>query len=553
MRLKSFARLLCVAGAGLALTVPSATGAGTDRSRPLALSCEDNGPLCAEPFDPINYEGNYIGHDEPSVLFYSNTAGSGNNQVYKLQVPGESGKLPKQDGTGGTWNFQLHPTFWFGMALCDNQSAPNPGGSPTAGPNVPCTADSDSNIYTGTTPTSSGGTNYIGQHPGTAFMEMQFYPPGWTNAVTNSCDATRWCAAMTIDSLAENLNAGGILNSSCANRLFGGVEYINFAYITKNGVPLGPPDPLNSNAATFTPDLNKQLLMNGGDQLTVDLHDTAQGLQIVINDLTTGESGSMTASASNGFGEIQYAPTGTTCNVIPSDFHPMYSTSSENTRVVWAAHSYNVAYSDEIGHWEYCNSVDFSAFPFPCTSAGVSDPGGLDSDDIFCAPASLSMLVQVSGCTFTDGDFDGVSYKQVWPGIAHNMGTPSTPGPVVFSSPKFNGSEQYSRAAFEADLPRIEDPAISPNNNCNRNTGVGCVNPPNGADFYPMFVARKSDDGCRWFEGGPNFPGNTNNFGGSSTTEFGPLLQLVYPGVGGIITRYNNFRNILSNNPCTAN
>lgn len=67
-----------------------------------------------------------------------------------------------------------------------------------------------------------------------------------------------------------------------------------------------------------------------------------------------------------------------------------------------------------------------------------------------------------------------------------------------------------------------------------------------------MFVARKSDDGCRWFEGGPSFPGNTNNFGGSSTTEFGPLLNLVYPGVGGIITRFNDFRNILPNNPCTA-
>ncbi len=548
----SFKHLIAVALLAGAVTVlvPSAVGSSPARSsRPVALSCDDNGSLCTEPYDnPSYYPGEYIGHDEPSTLFYSNTAGSGNNQVYKLTIPNESAHLPTQDGTGGTWNFQLRPTFWFGMALCDDQSAPNPTGSTLAGSNVPCTADSDANIFTGTTP---GGTGYIGQHPGTAFMEMQFYPPGWTNAVTNSCDATRWCAAMTIDSLSQNLNTGRSLNGSCANRLVGGTEYVNFAYITKNGTPLGPPDPLNANGATFTPDLTKQLLMNAGDQVTVDLHDTAHGLQIVINDLTTGQSGSMTASATNGFGEIGFAPSpSTACTVIPSDFHPMYSTSSENTRVVWAAHSYNVAYSDEIGHWEYCDTVDFVNFPFPCTSGGATDPSGPDADDDFCAPASASFLIQVSGCTDTDGDFDGVSYQKVWPGLSGNLGNATVTKPVVFSSPQFNGGQNYDRVAFETDLPRIEDPAVSSNNNCDRFvTGNGCINPPNGANFYPGFVARKQDGGCRWLEGGPNFPGNSNNFGGE-VAQYGALLKLVYPGTTGASSRFNDFRQVLSSNPC---
>jgi hypothetical protein len=259
----------------------------------------------------------------------------------------------------------------------------------------------------------------------------------------------------------------------------------------------------------------------------------------------------MTASAANGFGAIQYAPTGTSCNLIPWDFHPAYSTSSENTRVVWAAHGYNVAYSDEIGHWEYCNGVDPNTFA--CTSPGAGDPS-VDADDTGCAPASLSMLVPVSGCTNSDEDFDGLSYQKVWPGIAHSMGTSSTPGPVVFSSPTFNGSQQYSRVAFETDLPRIEATGLSPNNNCDRFSanGTGCVNPPNGAQFYPMFVARQTDSGCRWYEGGPNFPGKTQNFGGSSTTEFGPLLRLDYPGPTGNASRFNDFRNVLSSNPCPS-
>jgi hypothetical protein len=89
--------------------------------------CDENAPLCTEVLDSLNYDGKYTGHDEPSVLFYSNVPGSGNSNVYVLTLPKDPPKLPKQDGTGGTFNFQLHPAFWFGMAMCDDQSAPNPG------------------------------------------------------------------------------------------------------------------------------------------------------------------------------------------------------------------------------------------------------------------------------------------------------------------------------------------------------------------------------------------------------------------------------------------
>src|SRR5205823_421319 len=140
---------------------------------------------------------------------YSSTAGSGNNQVYSLTLPSDPPTAPNQSGTGGTDNFQLHPAFWFGMAMCDNESAPNPGGSTLAGPNVPCTPDSDSNIYTGTKPTKKGGKNYLGQHPGMAYMEMQFYPPGWVLwPAGDSCDAKQWCAALNVDQLNANMNQG---------------------------------------------------------------------------------------------------------------------------------------------------------------------------------------------------------------------------------------------------------------------------------------------------------------------------------------------------------
>src|SRR6185312_14248093 len=105
------------------------------------------------------------------------------------------------------------------------------------------------------------------------------------------------------------------------------------------------------------------------------------------------------------------------CTNIPYDFHPMYSTSSEKTRVTWAAHSYNIAFSDEIGHFEYCATVTVDG---GC-SAGTSsvDPTG-DADDPPCFGPATSTRIQIGGCLGTDTDFDGVPYQNVWPGTSRS-------------------------------------------------------------------------------------------------------------------------------------
>jgi hypothetical protein len=250
----------------------------------------------------------------------------------------------------------------------------------------------------------------------------------------------------------------------------------------------------------------------------------------------------------------------------------MYATSSEHTRVPWAAHSYNVAFSDEIGHFEYCNAVDFEGGS--CTSDGVGDldnglPPGAE-DDFFCFDAAFNQsqgFLPIGGCSFTDFDFDGVPYQLVWPGTFTNVAVDRAyhAQPIRFTSPVFTDSQgdsrNYSRVAFEADMPRIESNTNPP---CQRHVanpadpspGTGCVNPPKGANFYPIFTTVGGDSGnsqgsCLWQEGGAHLPGTTNTFGGTSTAEYGPLLILAYPIPGPAVTlRYNNFRNVLSYNPC---
>jgi hypothetical protein len=531
-----FAFLVAMGSVTYAAPASSRTAAEENHIRPL---CDDNAPLCAEVMDSIGYEGQYTGHDEPSLLFYSNTPGSGNNQLYRLVIPKDPPTLPTQDGTGGTFNFQDRIAFWFGMDLCDNQSAPE-------FTHAPCTPDSDTNIFDGADPSKP---DYIGRHPGTAFLELQFYPPGWApfqEAI--SCDATKWCAAMAIFSFNRDQNTGVDNNAACLGTV--GVEPANFAFITKSGVPHAPPAPLNLTLGSFTPNPSTDLFMTAGDQLDISIHDSPAGLVTAIHDFTNGQSGSMTASVANGFAQINYEPTATTCTQTPYAFHPMYSTSSEHTRVPWAAHSYNVAYSDEIGHFEYCANVLNNG-----TCGGdPNDPNGPDGDDVGCLPASESLRIQIGGCFGTDNDFDGVSYQKTWPGSLTNPGQDVRlhPRSILFSSPTFNGGQNYSRVAFEADLPRIE--AADFGGNCNRTTGANCVNPPPGANFYPIFSTRNNDlVGCFWQEGGANIPGTKNSFGGNSTAEFGPLLFLDYPGPGFTpIHRTNDFRRVLNNNPCRA-
>ena len=548
-----------VVAGSFALFAPGASANGwfTPSGRP---NCDENSTTCTETLNPYNYAGYYTGHDEPSVLFYSNTPGAGNDQVYTLRLPTDPPTAPNQSGTGGTFNFQLHPAFWFGMAMCDDQSAPNPGGSKLAGPQVPCTPDSDANIYIGTKPTQKGGKNYIGEAPGGAFMEMQFYPPGWVRwPAGDSCDASRWCAALNIDSFSENQNTGAINNNACLSTV--GIEPVNFAFLTRTGVAQAPANPVDATLGTYTPS-SKDLFMQSGDLLRVSMFDTSAGFRVVVNDLTSGQAGSMTASVANGFGHVNFDPSGSTCTITSAPFHPEFSTSSANTRLDWTAHSYNIAFADEIGHFEYCNAVVNQGGD--CSSAGVNDPGGLDVDDsggngyCFAPPFSYpfnSTQIKVGGCLSTEVDFDGVPYLPDWPGSTTNATTEATyhPSPIQFSSPLIGGTGAYSQVAFEADLPRIEVPSLSPDNNCNRTTGVGCVNPPNsptGQAFYPLYSTAAAGGGCVWQIGGPYIPGSTNTFGGTSTAEFGSLLYLDYPTTTGVTYRYNDFRNILSSNPC---
>jgi hypothetical protein len=557
----------CRIGLGMLVTaslvIAGAAGAGpaSAAAQHVHINCAESS-LCAEVADYANVFGAnyYVGHDEPTSTFYSNRPGSGNNLRYVMTLPTDP-SASNPTAPGKSYNFQLNGAIWFGMALCDTQSYPEQVST--------CPPDSDRNIVD---PAVSPN------HPGTAFTELQFYPPGWIKwpafAVAvgaGACDPTKWCAAMNVFSLLEDPVNGTTQNATCAAKV--GLETFEFAFVTRSGQSQAPANPLDATLTTYTPDPTKDLFMNSGDRIQVTMHDSSQGVRADLVDLTTHQRGSMTASPANGFAQIQYDPTGTSCNPIPYAFHPMYSTSSEQTRVIWAAHSNNIGFTSEIGHWQSCTGpnpipdtpfgVDASGNPISCPAGNKEDDGEpTDGEDNYCFPGSESSLVQVNGCTDTNTGFDGASYHPVWP----DGNTQLHPTSVRFTSPKTGPgyTRQYERAALEADLPRIE---TTPPNACDRTTGTGCTLIPlddegQPAQFYPYFSIGGSQDrgdhhggdrgGCVW-QFGATPPRTITDFG--KNAGYGTLLAnpyLIFGGGGASHLVINDFRNVFSRNPCPS-
>jgi hypothetical protein len=449
--------------------------------------------------------GFYIGHDEPTVQFYSNKPGSSNNVSYVQTLPRDPSALPTVHGPlkDTTHFFELMPTLWYAMALCD----------PNSFPLLPCTPDSDSNTPHG---------NYPGG--GSAFLELQFYPPGFAPFVSGiGCDNSHWCAALTIDSL--ECQAGfGVCNNNC-------IEPVNRAFIQTNGVPTGPPSPQRANLNTFTPN-QRTLLMNPGDRLAIHIFDnkSAGALETQVRDLSTGKSGFMLASAKNGFMNTSIAD----CSGTRFSFRPEYSTASTANQGGWAAANINVAY--EVGHFTPCTKLkvfapinvfghldkswNFCSGPYENTGPPDGSPSSGETNDAPCFPAgdthgSFNADPNlVTGCTGGDLDYDGTSYWRNWPSST----TPNMWPSALSFTPPTTGGVGYAQMQFLTDNP-------ASNNRCNFQTGAGCVVPPTQAPgkFYPYWTLAKVHGSCVWEFGQMT---NGNSFGadrqyGTFTTALG--------------------------------
>ncbi|MGA3153777.1 MAG: hypothetical protein ACLPN6_14420 [Streptosporangiaceae bacterium] len=507
------------------------------------------GDLCTDPVKVIKGHGNrfidngwYVGHDEPSVKFISSAPDSGNTMTYLMRVPTDPRRSPTASGSVTDYG-ELSVAPWFGLPICDPESYPQ----------NPCKPDSDSNLGAINSPDDAGS----------AFLEVQLYPPGFTPFVdSESCSTTRWCGALTIDSL-ECTFGFATCNANCE-------EPVNFGFLQTNGVPTGPPSPQLADVSTFLPN-DKTLLINQGDLLAVSITDPAAGLTATIRDLTTHQTGYMTASAANGFMNTSI----TNCDGTPFTFHAEYNTAKIGNRVPWAALEGGVLMEQETGHSEACGSLA-NRDPFsetypngqsysdpdtydtcvggsegpgqagegPCNPStaicqnaetqGTDGPQACPTDnaasgilceyaDGFCFPKG-NRTVTINGVATAetsklnfcfadryqngDLDFDGIPYQTyTWPDGSRN-----TPTSTQYAGPFDAQGRPYPQVQFETD---INGSAYL----CNTSTGAGCTVPPISAKFYPFYslsrvsLARGSHlAACIW-NFGNELPQTIENFG----------------------------------------
>jgi hypothetical protein len=441
----------------------------------------------------------------------------------------------KTPGHDTTHYVELTVAPWFGMALCN----------PFSYPLLPCKPQSDVNA-----PATVDAPVPAGVYPGagSSFLEMQFYPPGMAPFVDNiSCDNTHWCASLHINDAECTVNF-----ASCNNHC---IEPTNFAFIQTNGVPTGPPSPQLSNIATSTPNA-QTLLMNSGDHLVIHMSDAAvpgetgqRALKLTINDLTTGQSGFMQASAKNGFMATNIQD----CSGTPFNYQPEYNTAGPRNIVPWAADQIDIATQFEIGHFEACTSL---AQPFnvgqvipgindtswnqcngPYENAGPPDSKTPETGDAFCYPAgdthgALNAPPNVvTGCEDNvlqngDLDFDGNPYWADWP----NSTSPNTfPSTFQQAQPTSSGAG-YPQFQFQTDAALSEASCAFPNPS-------GCTVPPPGGPgkFYPYWTLTKS---CHW-----EFGNMTNGKTFGKEAQYGSII----PKVG-----YPQMFSAVFTNPCDS-
>lgn len=110
---------LVAAGSTAAAGPAAKTARAASANTHMNINCEYSS-LCTEVANSKEVFGNeYVGHDEPSTVFYSNKPGSGNRNQYQVVLPHDPSP---NNPMAKSYHFELNGAIWFGMALCDTTS-----------------------------------------------------------------------------------------------------------------------------------------------------------------------------------------------------------------------------------------------------------------------------------------------------------------------------------------------------------------------------------------------------------------------------------------------
>ena len=188
------------AAAAIALVLVSSSGAGSSALR-ARIHCDDNAAVVRGSRHQHRLRGDVRRPRRAVLALLLEHARLGElEHVRASRCRRIRRRCPTRTAPAATCNFQLHPAFWLGHG--DVRHA--------VGARVHARALHARQRHEHLRQRrAERARSTSGKHPGTAFMEMQFYPPGWVPwPAGDSCDATKWCAALNIFSLNLDQNTG---------------------------------------------------------------------------------------------------------------------------------------------------------------------------------------------------------------------------------------------------------------------------------------------------------------------------------------------------------
>ena len=388
--------------------------------------------------------------------------------------------MPNQAGTAGTWNFQLHPAFWLGMALCDNQSAPE-------FTHAPCAPEQRHQHLRRHEP-GRRRTTSASTRARRSSRCSSTRPAGRPGRRASAATRRKWCAAMAIFSLQPGSEHGRPEQRRLpATR--SAIEPANFAFITKSGVPHAPPAPLGQT--------DGDVHAERGDRPVHELGRPADGRHPRRRRRPDGDRPRPDDRPDRlDDGERRQRLRAGQLRAGRGDLPPGAVHVPPDVRDLERAHARAVGGAqlqrrllgrDRALRVLLGRSPARAATASPTTrarSTTTTRAASARPSRCSCRSEAVSPPTPTSTAPRTRPD---------WPGTDPNRGqdTKYHPTAITFTSPLFNGTQNYSRVAFEADLPRIEAPDSG--GICDRFTGSELRQPAAGLELLPDLHDRELD------------------------------------------------------------
>ena len=251
--------------------------------------------------------------------------------------------------------------------------------------------------------------------------------------------------------------------------------------------------------------------MSPGDRITIHMHDTSAGFRIDLIDVTTDQSGSMTASVANGFAHVLFTPDVEHLPVGAVRVPPRVQHREPAREHVVGAHVQRRLLRRDRAlralprSWTRTSTAPSPAPTTRAASTRTTSTTSASRARTRCSSTSTVLLAVTTTSTGPRTRTTGRARSRT-----SNADQRSTRSRSVHAARLTNGGTRTTRRSPSRPTCPRSRPSDSQDNPpfCDRTTGANCVNPPPARSSTRSTRPTYSNGTCTWQEGGPFIPGH---------------------------------------------